>query len=691
MLIKNKQGKEIYRITTEDGLCSNNVNSLSYNGKGNLWGATDNGLFVIYVSPVFTHYDERLGLVGEVTSILNDGQHLYVGTLQGLYHLTPEKQFEKVEGINLACWQLTTSPNGTKFAATADGVYMHKDVTKHITTRHTLSLITLNDHVFLTGEIDGIYSNTTDGKTERLCDAQNVVKFERDADGGIWGVSLSRDTYYLAKGSKRFKKKENKNITVLFNYIDTQGRKWYQKKNRGLYCDDLNENQRRWCAPLSGYSIQAMDVNDNVVFVGGNFGLIRFDLNDMRRISTYKPTLHLRSFVENGNNVSFSFSNDKQDPLGKTQYHYRLQDGDKWIDCATDQDLSLVNMTSGNYQLTIRSQDTYGNVTMSKTTEFYVEPPFYLKWYMQVIYLLLVGGLIYWGIKWRLHRMVKEQMRLESLVNEKTQELRDAQNLLIRREREATIGKLTKGLIDRILNPMNYINNFSHITIGLAKDLKENIETEKEHMSEDNYEDSMDVLDMMQTNLKKIEEHGMSTTRIIKAMEEMLKERPEKKKENINLVSLCQQNIDVFSKYYEDDIKRYGIKVDFEHSENSITTNVIDEYLDKCVKLMLSNSIYAVKKSCDKQNKQNYTPVIKLHLTRDEKNKTTQLSIYDNGIGIEDTIQSKIFDPFFTTKPTGEAPGVGLYMAQHLMQDAGGTISMKSVKDEFTEFIISLP
>lgn len=441
---------------------------------------------------------------------------------------------------------------------------------------------------------------------------------------------------------------------------------------------------------MSDYSIQTMDMNGDVAYVGGNFGVVRFNITDMRRIPTYKPELYIRDFIQDGGNVQINFSNDKNDPIGKSYYSYRLHDDDDWINCGTDKDIPFVNMTPGHYHFTARSKDAYGNVVMSKTMEFDVPPPFFMKWYMILLYLLILAGLIYLFIRWRMRRLKNEQLRLESLVDERTQELRSAQNQLIRREREATVGKLTKGLIDRILNPMNYINNFSHITSGLVKDLKENIEDEKENMSEDNFEDSMDVLEMMQTNLGKIEDHGMSTTRILKAMEELLKENPDKEKETMNLGPLCQQNIEVFNKYYEEDIKKYNIQVECEKPSTPVVADVYGSNLDKVIKMMLANSIYAVKKKYDKLGGKDYTPVVKVKLIVDEQEKPV-ISVYDNGIGIEEQIQDKVFDPFFTTKPTGEAPGVGLYMSQQIVQDMGGTISMQSVKDEYTEFTISLP
>ena len=68
-------------------------------------------------------------------------------------------------------------------------------------------------------------------------------------------------------------------------------------------------------------------------------------------------------------------------------------------------------------------------------------------------------------------------------------------------------------------------------------------------MTSDIYEDSVDALDMLNTNLKKIEEHGLNTTRILKAMEEMLKDRSVNPT-LINLASICRKNIEMLHAYY---------------------------------------------------------------------------------------------------------------------------------------------
>ena len=139
----------------------------------------------------------------------------------------------------------------------------------------------------------------------------------------------------------------------------------------------------------------------------------------------------------------------------------------------------------------------------------------------------------------------EESMKLANALRD----LGEAQDELVRRERMATIGQLTKGLVDRILNPLNYINNFSNLTAGLAKDLRENLESQKERMDQETYEDSLELLEMMDKNLSKISEHGYNTVRIVKAMEELLKDhRSNLALTNVN--DLCRVTLKKINKRY---------------------------------------------------------------------------------------------------------------------------------------------
>ena len=69
-----------------------------------------------------------------------------------------------------------------------------------------------------------------------------------------------------------------------------------------------------------------------------------------------------------------------------------------------------------------------------------------------------------------------------------------------------------------------------------------------------------------------------------------------------------------------------------------------------------------------------------------------EIRVRDNGTGIPADIRDKLFQPFFTTKPTGEGTGLGLSITYDIVTKAhGGTITVDSEVDEFTEFVVTLP
>jgi signal transduction histidine kinase len=140
--------------------------------------------------------------------------------------------------------------------------------------------------------------------------------------------------------------------------------------------------------------------------------------------------------------------------------------------------------------------------------------------------------------------------------------------------------------------------------------------------------------------------------------------------------------------YFGEPIKKHGIKTVFDVPQDTISINGNAEQLSMTLMSLLGNAVYAVTK---KAQRVQFQPEITVTANQSSATSQVTITIRDNGIGIEDTIINKIFDPFFTTKPTGEAAGVGLYLSREIIQNHGGDISVKSEKDQFTEFIITLP
>jgi PAS domain S-box-containing protein len=71
-------------------------------------------------------------------------------------------------------------------------------------------------------------------------------------------------------------------------------------------------------------------------------------------------------------------------------------------------------------------------------------------------------------------------------------------------------------------------------------------------------------------------------------------------------------------------------------------------------------------------------------------NKKLQLSIVDNGIGIDSAHHNKIFDMFFRLSGKTEGSGIGLYIVKETVQKLEGSIQVESELGTGTTFIITL-
>ena len=727
LVFQYKDGKEIFRITENNGLCSNNVKFVTYDGHGLIWGATDNGIFSIGFPSVYTHLTANEGLRGEVLALTKYQGEMYAGTQYGLFHMKG-KSFVQIPEISYACWQLGKQGDNL-LAATADGIYLINSSNKvsQLTTANTLSLMVEEDG-FYSGEVDGIYhydSHTRQHK--KISDIEKVVKIVRDKNQIIWIQNLYGHIWKSNNGHhfEQVKNSEdeiatlvsyNNEVTVVkstatepfpypaFSYADDSKNLWLtDTKGKNLYAMKDGDKQKLLsdaAHPLMDFSVRAMVHDNDLLWMGGDKGVNVVSLVHKDPVKEAKATLRIRSIYLHGGDsilwggygnmptelptlsaedrhITFTFSTNIQSLLLKTQYRTRMDDGN-WSAWDYDTREEYPNLSPGKHVFEVQARDSYGRITEPISISFTIMHPFYMRWYMNLLYLILLGIIIYAVMRWRLYRLERDKQQLETLVQERTQQV-------VRLEKMATVGKLTQGLIDRILNPLNYINNFAKLSQGLIKDATANIEDEKERMDQDNYEDTMDVLDMLKGNLEKVGEHGANTTRTLKAMEEMLKDRSGGRV-SMNLTSLLQQDKEMLEKYYAQEIATHHIKVDFDVPSQELTINANPEMLSKTFMSMLGNAVYAIVK---KASRTAFEPVISLKV--EQHPNAITIVIRDNGIGIEPTIIDKVFDPFFTTKPTGEASGVGLYLSREIIQNHDGDITVESVKDEYTEFIITLP
>ena len=561
--------------------------------------------------------------------------------------------------------------------------------------------------------------------------------------GELWEIKLSGNATSVKSSDRCIRqsadvKAPRLSYTDMFGTLwqtDTEGRNLRATSTQNSKLSTLNtklstlntQHLTPWMYPFTKRALNCLYVgNDGKVWVGGDFGAIVLDTRMVKDIEQHpcaRPCI--RQVVAMGDSVMWggyspndmkprydvegielpsscnqlyvTFSTMYSSIICPTEYRYRINGG-RWSLWSTHNEVEINNLDYGSSHIDVQARDIFGRVSEISSMHWSVATPFYLQWWAFVIYLVIVVAIVYNLMLWRTRRLNAEKTKLESIVAKRTAELETSnsqlsatlddlkrtQDNLVRMERTATAGKLTQGLIDRILNPINYINNFSKLTSGLAKDLMADIEDEKENISKENYEDCADIIDMMKTNLRKIEEHGISTTRTLRAMEAMLNSHIGTKAEH-DLIALCRQTVAVTRDYHKSAIAESGIRIVCDMPDEPLLLAIDAASMKNALIAMLNNSIYSVTKKA-KTKPQGYKPEIVVGLSKEGNG----ITIRDNGMGIEETIIDKVFDPFFTTKPTGEAAGVGLYLVRNTINDHNGKISVESQKDEYCQFTITL-
>jgi len=76
---------------------------------------------------------------------------------------------------------------------------------------------------------------------------------------------------------------------------------------------------------------------------------------------------------------------------------------------------------------------------------------------------------------------------------------------------------------------------------------------------------------------------------------------------------------------------------------------------------------------------------------RIEGREFVQISIADNGCGMDEDTKARIFEPFFTTKEVGRGSGLGLSMVYGAVQMHGGVLEVESTPNSGSIFHINLP
>ena len=296
-----------------------------------------------------------------------------------------------------------------------------------------------------------------------------------------------------------------------------------------------------------------------------------------------------------------------------------------------------------------------------------------------------------------LERLKSEQLLVENeKINQQRNELektldklKTTQNQLVQKEKLASLGELTAGIAHEIQNPLNFVNNFSELSVDLVKDLKDEL---KRPEKDEAYID--ELFDDLSQNQDKINHHGKRASSIVKGMlEHSRASTGERELTDINALADEYLRLSYHGMRAKD--KSFNADYKTEFDSNLPKINVIPQDIGRVLLNLINNAFYAVHERNlrglkNLEGLKTYTPSV-LVTTKLHDNQII-IKVKDNGTGMPESVLAKVFQPFFTTKPTGEGTGLGLSLSYDIVTKGhGGALEVESTEGVGSEFIIHLP
>lgn len=281
---------------------------------------------------------------------------------------------------------------------------------------------------------------------------------------------------------------------------------------------------------------------------------------------------------------------------------------------------------------------------------------------------------------------------MEQDIENLKQQIDSLQHQLHKQEKMASLGLLSAGIAHEIQNPLNFVINFSKMSVKLLNDLEEIVEDCADKLDEDDAADLEDISADLKENLGKIQEHGERAISIIRGI--LLHSRG-KAGEFLptDVGQLVHEYVWLSYHAMRANDKNFNITIQEDLQEGMPKVMIIPQDLSRAVLNVMNNACYTVKERAGKEGGA-YVPTISVKVTMQQDGAEGELtiSIKDNGMGMTEEVKAKIFENFFTTKPAGQGTGLGMSITRDLItNNLGGKLLLSSQAGEGTTFSFVIP
>jgi len=253
---------------------------------------------------------------------------------------------------------------------------------------------------------------------------------------------------------------------------------------------------------------------------------------------------------------------------------------------------------------------------------------------------------------------------LEARVEERTQELREAQTQLMQSEKMSSLGQLVAGVAHELNNPIGFVHA------------------------------NLQLLDEFIEKLAAAQASGQDTERVRDAIAKLLNrsregtERVKKIVQDLRTFSRMDQAESQMADLHEEIDRTLGLMEPRLKNKIEIDRHYGDIPEVRCYPGQL-NQVFLnlLMNSCDALDENGGT----IRISSERSDLGVRLEFADDGPGIPMHVQSRIFDPFFTTKEVGKGTGLGLSLSHGIVERHGGRFLVHSEPGEGASFVIDLP
>ena len=241
-------------------------------------------------------------------------------------------------------------------------------------------------------------------------------------------------------------------------------------------------------------------------------------------------------------------------------------------------------------------------------------------------------------------------------------ELKENHVQLLQADKLATLGELSANLSHEISNPLTISLGNLEVAQDLLKPSMDKSSFDFISRCVQDAKDGLDRINEIIMNMKKYLHKGQD------------------QREYVDLAAVAQKALDLLLSSSES----LGIKVETNFEPNVV--GFINASKIGQVMVNLIKNAQAALSNIDSEEKR-----IWINVSKNDKDNSLTLAVYDNGPGVPEADRENIFNPFFTTKDIGEGTGLGLSITRKFIDSHGGTIQYTVSPAGGGGFVVELP